>query len=152
LRDVAEQVFARIAEAHEVLADPELRRDYDSGEAGGAEDMDVARVVQAEALFRKAEILLRAGNFGGALEFLRPAVVMWPEECAYQSALGWALYKKTPPDPKLAREHLDKAIALDRDDAVAHFRLGVVLRALGEKDAGEAALARAKQLDPKVRS
>jgi hypothetical protein len=152
LRDVAEIVFARIAEAHEVLADPERRRDYDRGDQGGAEDVDVARVVQAEALFRKAEILLRAGNFAGALEFLRPAVGIWPEECAYQSALGWALYKKAPPDTKAAREHLDKAVALDASDAVSHFRLGVVLRALGEKEAGEAALARAKQLDPKVRS
>lgn len=152
LRDVAEVVFARIAEAHEVLADPDRRRDYDRGDQNGAEDMDVARVVQAEALFRKAEILLRAGNFAGALEFLKPAVGIWPEECAYQSALGWALYKKAPPDAKTAREHLEKAIALDNGDAVAHFRLGVVLRALGEKEAGEAALARAKQLDPKVRS
>lgn len=152
LRDVSEVVFARIAEAHEVLADPDRRRDYDRGDQNGAEDMDVARVVQAEALFRKAEILLRAGNFAGALEFLKPAVGIWPEECAYQSALGWALYKKAPPDAKTAREHLEKAIALDSGDAIAHFRLGVVLRALGEKEAGEAALARAKQLDPKVRS
>ena len=152
LREVAEAVFARIAEAHETLADPDRRRDYDRGDQNGNEDMEVARLVQAEALFRKAEILLRAGNFAGALEFLRPAVAIWPEECAYQAALGWALYKKAPPDAKGAREHLEKAIALDRDDAVAHFRLGVVLRALGEKEAGEAALARAKHLDPKVRS
>ena len=151
LRDVAETVFSRIAAAHETLADAERRRDYDRGQEG-AEDLDVARVVQAEALFRKAEILLRAGNFGGALEFLRPAVAMWPDECAYQSALGWALYKKSPSDPKSAREHLERAVAIDRDDAVAHFRLGVVLRALGEKDAAEAALARAKQLDPKARA
>ncbi len=146
-------MFARIAEAHEVLADPDRRRDYDRGDQNGNEDMDVARVVQAEALFRKAEILLRAGNFGGALEFLRPAVAMWPNECAYQSALGWALYKKAPPDHEVrTRTPRERAVALDRDDAVAHFRLGVVLRALGEKDAADAALARAKQLDPKVRS
>jgi hypothetical protein len=95
-------------------------------------------------------ILLRAPR--RRAEFLRPAVAMWPNECAYQSALGWALYKKTPPDQKSAREHLERAATLDRDDAVAHFRLSVVLRALGEKDAAETAAARAKQLDPKVRS
>jgi tetratricopeptide (TPR) repeat protein len=151
LREVAEVVFARIATAHETLADPQSRSDYDrAGE--GAQDFDAARVVQAEALFRRAEILLRAGNFGGALEFLRPAVAMWPDECAYQSAIGWALYKKAPPDPKSAREHLERAITLDRNDAVATFRLSVVLRSLGENDAAEAAMARAKRLDPKVRA
>ena len=94
--------------------------------------------MQAEALFRKAEILLRAGNFGGALEFLRPAVAIWPNECAYQSALGWALYKKTPLGAEVrARTSWNAPSTLDRDDAVAHFRLGVVLRALGEKDAAE---------------
>lgn len=146
LRGVSEVVFARIATAHEELADPQSRSDYDRAQQG-AQDLDVGRVVQAEALFRKAEILLRAGNFAGALEFLRPTVAIWPDECAYQSAIGWALYKKTPSDPKTAREHLERAIALDRDDAVATFRLGVVLRALGENEAAETALARAKELE-----
>ncbi len=151
LREVAEVVFARIATAHEALADPQSRSDYDRGQEG-AQDLDVARVVQAEALFRKAEILLRAGNFNGAFEFLRPAVAIWPDECAYQSALGWALYKKAPSDSKSAQEHLERAIALDRDDAVATFRLSVVLRSLGEKEAAEAMMARARDLDPKVRA
>ena len=39
-------------------------------------------------------------------------------------------------------------VALDAKDSVTHFRLGMVLRAVGEADASAAALARAKQLDP----
>ena len=152
LRQSAEAIFGRVAEAHEVLSDPARRRDYDTVLDGGAEDMDTARLIQAESLYRKAEILLRAGNFGGALEFLRPCVALWPEDVTYQSALGWALYKKAPSDPKVAREHLEKAIAIDADDAIAHFRLGMVLRALGEEDDAATMLARAKRLDPKVRS
>lgn len=152
LRERAQSVFARIAEAHEVLSDPKRRGDYDRSLEAGGEDFDAARVVQAEALYRKAEILLRAGNFAGAIEFLRPAVALWPEECAYQSALGWALYKKSPPEPKEARPCLERAVALDDRDAIAAFRLGMVLRALGETEAAEVALARAKRLDPKVRA
>jgi Flp pilus assembly protein TadD len=135
-----------------VLADPALRRDYDIALAGGSEDFDTARLVQAESLYRKAEILLRAGNFAGALDFLRPCVALWPEDTSYQSALGWALYKRSPSDPKAAREHLEKAVNLDAQDAIAHFRLGMVLRALGEEDDAATMLARAKRLDPKVRS
>ena len=31
-----------------------------------------------------ALILLRQGNYRGAIEYLRPAVDLWPEEAAYQ--------------------------------------------------------------------
>ena len=152
LRGAADAIFARIAEANAALSDPQRRRDYDAVLEGGAEDMDTARLIQAESLFRKAEILLRGGNFAGALEFLKPCIALWPEDATYQSAMGWALYKKSPSDPKAAREHLEKAIALDGRDAVAHFRLGMVLRALGDAANAEVALGRAKRLDPKVSS
>lgn len=148
LREAAQAVFARIAQAYETLSDAARRRDYDQGLG---QDLDASRVVQAEALFRKAEILLRAGNFAGALGFLAPAVQLWPEECAYQSALGWALYKKSPSDPKTAREHLVRAVELDARDAVAHFRLGLVLRSLGDVEGAKSHADLAKRLDPKVR-
>ncbi len=151
LRPQAQEVFARIARAHETLSDAAQRRDYDQGLAGDGAHGQVQRVVQAEALYRKAEIMMRAGNWGGAYEFLRPAVQLWPDECAYQSALGWTLYKKLPSDPSTARAHLEAAVALDARDPVAHFRLGLVLRALGEAAAADRELQRAKQLDPKVR-
>jgi cytochrome c-type biogenesis protein CcmH/NrfG len=102
-------------------------------------------------MYRKAEVMMRAGNWSGAYEFLRPAVQLWPDECAYQSALGWTLYKKLPSDPSTARTHLEAAVALDAQDPVSHFRLGLVLRALGETEAADRELKRAKQLDPKVR-
>ena len=150
LRDRANAVFARLAEAHETLSDPARRRDYDEG-LRGAQDLEVSRVVQAEALYRKADVLLRAGNFAAALEFLAPCVQLWPEECAYQSGLGWALYKRTPSDPKTARAHLERAVALDPKDAVAHFRLGLVLRSLGDIAAADRERDLARRLDPKVR-
>lgn len=151
LRGQAEAVFARAVQAYETLSDPARRRDYDQGLAGEGDGGEAARVMQAEALYRKAEVMLRAGNFNGAHEFLGPAVALYPEECAYQSALGWALYKKRPSDPKAARTHLEKAIALDGQDAVAHFRLGLVLRALGDDAGAKRETELARRLDPKLR-
>lgn len=151
LRPQAQEVFARIARAHETLSDPAQRRHYDEGLAGDRAHGQAQRIVQAEALYRKAEVMMRAGNWSGAYEFLRPAVQLWPDECAYQSALGWTLYKRLPSDPSTARTHLESAVALDAQDPVAHFRLGLVLRALGETAAADRELQRAKQLDPKVR-
>jgi hypothetical protein len=42
-------------------------------------------------------------------------------------------------------------VALAGDDAVARFRLGLVLRALGETKAADRELDLARRLDPKVR-
>ncbi len=151
LRPQAEELFARIARAHEALSDPARRREYDQGAEGDRADGEAKRVVQAEVLYRKAEVMMRAGNWSGAYDFLRPAVQLWPEESAYQSALGWTLYKRMPSDPATARTHLESALALDERDPVAHFRLSLVLRALGEPDAADREMKRAKQLDPKVR-
>ena len=84
------------------------------------------------------------------LEFLQPAVEIYPEECEYQSAAGWALYKKMPSEPELAKHHLEKAAELQPKDAIVLFRLGVVLRTLGETVAASNLLARAKKLDASV--
>lgn len=150
VKEEAKQVFAAIAKAYETLSDAKRRRAYDEELESGGNDQEVARLVQAETLYRKAEILLRAGQFGPALEFLRPCVELWPDDATYQAALGWALYRKAPPELQEARTHLELAVKLDARAAEAHQRLGLVLRELGEHRAAESLLAKAKVLDPKL--
>jgi tetratricopeptide (TPR) repeat protein len=151
LRKPANELFARIAKAYAVLSDPKARRDYDLDATGG-EEGEAERIAQAETLYRKGDILVRKGAFQEAIKFLAPAVELWAEDAEYRSALGWALYKKGKSEPQPAREHLSKAVKLDPKNAVAHYRLGVVLRALGESEAAQKALALAKQLDPKSKA
>jgi Flp pilus assembly protein TadD len=129
-----------------VLSNPTRRADYDGGRGGAGTDVAAQRLANAETLYRKGEVLMHQGNFKGALEFLRPAVEGWPDEPAYCSALGWALYKKLPSEPSAARDQLRHAAELAPDDGVILFRLGMVLRSLGEQEESAALLARAKQL------
>ena len=131
LKQQANELFAEIAEAHSTLLDAKQRQSYDAS-LDGHSAVDANQVAQAEALYRKGEILLRAGNFTGALDFLEAAARLWPEESDYQSAYGWALHRKNPPESERAREQLERAIALKGDSAEAHKRLGLVLKALGE--------------------
>jgi tetratricopeptide (TPR) repeat protein len=144
--EIANQVFAEIGKAHAVLSDAARRSEYDRLLETDSTDIDANLLAQAETLYRKADVLIKAGNFRGALEFAEPAVDLWPEESAYQSALGWVLYKKAPSEPERAREHLETAERLDPDHGVNLFRLSVVLKDLGEDEAAEAARARAQSL------
>jgi tetratricopeptide (TPR) repeat protein len=145
LKHEANEVFAEIAKAHTTLLDEQQRQGYNAS-LDGHSAVDANQVAQAEALYRKGEILLRAGNFAGALDFLEAAARLWPEESDYQSAYGWALHRKNPPESERAREHLEKAIALEGDNSEAHQRLGLVLKALGEETAAEEALTRSRKL------
>jgi tetratricopeptide (TPR) repeat protein len=128
----ASRVFAEIGKAHATLADPVRRKQYDDSLSSDGEVFDADRLANAETNYRKGEILLRQGNFRGAVDYLRAAVELWPEEPAYQSALGWALFKKVPSEPQAAREHLERAAAIDPRDAVTVTRLAAVRRELGE--------------------
>lgn len=148
----ASEVFAAIAEAHELLSDAERRGDYDQLLATGdvADDVDVTRIAQAEGFFRKGQVLVKMGNFRAAVELLETAVELWPDECVYQATLGWARFRQTPPDHRGAAEALRRAVDIDPEDAQAHRWLSQALHALGDAaDAAEHA-ARASRLDPTV--
>ena len=152
VREAAAEVFAALAEAHEVLSDPARRKQYDERLAGGdgADQVDVTRLAQAEGFFRKGEVLAKMGDFRGAAELFGNAVTAWPDESAYQAALGYALYKKSPPDLEKARGALEIAVNLQPGNAQAHQWLGLVLRSLGDVNGSAEHSARARKLDPSI--
>jgi tetratricopeptide (TPR) repeat protein len=151
VRAQAGKVFAAISRAQATLSDPKRRREYDAAAGSDEGDIDAERLAAAETNYRKGEILVKAGNFRGAYEYLKAAVDMWPEEAAYQASLGWTLFKRTPSDPAQARVHLERACALDPQNAQAAVWLSTVLKALGETVASASLAAKAKALDPDVR-
>lgn len=149
IRDDAAIVFARIARAFEVLSDKDKKALYDD-DGPEPTEIDTARLAQAETSFRKGEILLRMGNFAGSLEYLEPAVELWPEEPAYQAALGWALFKQSKSNPVRARTHLEAACTAAPDDAIILFRLGKVMLAVGESKLGDKMIATARSIEPDI--
>jgi tetratricopeptide (TPR) repeat protein len=151
VRAHAGKVFAAISRAHATLADTARRREYDAALGSDESDIDAERLAAAETNYRKGEILVKAGNFRGAVDYLRAAAELWPEEATYQSALGWALFKKTPSEPEQARVHLERACALAPQAAQAAVWLATVLKALGETVAASTLMQKAKQLDPGLR-
>jgi len=149
IKPEAGAVFAQIAKAQATLSDPDSRREYDAG-LDGHHEVDAAQIAQAEILFRKGEMLMRAGNFREAIDYVEASAELWPEDPAYHAAFGWCLYKNFPPDEARARDELQKAIELDDDFAEAHLRLGIVLKTLGDGDGAAKHTQRGKSLDAKA--
>ena len=151
LKTAANEVFAEIARAHEVLSDPERRRHYEENLVDESA-ADAERIAEAEAAFRRGDVLLRAGNFRGALELLERAVTLWPDEGEYQAALAWALHRKAPPESTRAWEHFQRAFALGFEQAQWLLRGSLVGRDLGHDVRAAELAARARSLDPDVRA
>ena len=150
LHQKANKIFASISKAHSVLSNPHKRGEYNASRNLAGDHIDAERLANAETLYRKGEILLGLGNFRGAVEFLAPAVELWPDEADYCSALGWALFKKLPSELERSREHLERAVELGPENASASYRLSLVLRSLGRADDADAWLNHARRLDPKI--
>lgn len=149
--DETSEVFAAIAHANEVLSDPASRRSYDDALADGGDPVDrteIARIAQAERAFRKGELLVRMGDFRGAMEWLEQSADLWPEEAAYHATLGWARFRKTPSDCPGALDALHRAVVLAPQDAQAHWWLSRVLQATGQSREADEHANRARQLDP----
>lgn len=151
LKEVANEVFAEIARAHEVLTDPEQRELYEAT-LGGTVSADADRIAEAEASYVRGDHLMRAGNFRGALEFLERAVALWPDEADYQAALGWALHRKTPSEGERALEHFERAFAIGTQQAVWWLRGSLVARGLGNEKRATELGARARSLDANVKA
>ena len=150
LKEIANQVFTQIARAHEVLSDSDERARYEEASAGVSETQ-VLLAAQAEQLYQRGEMLMRAGNFRGAAEFLEKAVQTYADEPEYHAAFAWALHRKTPPESERALEHFERAVASGGESAQWLLRMSLVLRDLRIEPRAAQLAARARQLDPNVK-
>jgi len=125
VRVVAERIFERLEEAHAVLSDSTARRRYlvqlDKARATKAVDEESAPTsespqVVAERIYFQGVAHLRARRYRDAAEAFRQATALAPGQASYRSALGWALYRQAPADPRAVAAGLGELLrAADSD-------------------------------------
>ena len=136
VRVVAERIFERLEEAHAVLTDSTARRRYvaqleksKSDAAGPGEESAPSESPQvaAERIYFQGVAHLRARRYRDAAEAFRQATALAPAQASYRSALGWALYRQSPADPRVVATGLAellRAVEADAKSPWARVSLG----------------------------
>lgn len=130
LRSELARIFNAVKDAYETLSDPERRARYDhflrQAEAGHEDFREEERRRKAQqelaqASKRQAELLLKAGDYGGALPLLEQAVRFAPEA---ETLLALARVElKNPMWVQRALSHLRMAVTLDPQLTAAWLEL-----------------------------
>jgi curved DNA-binding protein CbpA len=128
-------VFSRMSEAHQVLADPERRSQYDelvkTGEGAADEQEQVQRVVRAATNFQKAQVFLKRNNLAGAEEAARAALADAPDEADHIALVAWLDANKPGADLMAALKIIDKAARAEDANLRIRWYRGQLLKRLG---------------------
>jgi curved DNA-binding protein CbpA len=126
VRVMAERIFERLEEAHAVLSDATARRRYvaqleRSRPPKPPVSDEVAPVgesphVVAERIYFQGVAHLRARRYREAAEAFRKATTLAPGQASYRSALGWALYRQAPADPRAVAAGLTELLSAVETD------------------------------------
>ncbi|HET7541296.1 MAG TPA: DnaJ domain-containing protein [Polyangiaceae bacterium] len=136
VRELANKVFARMSEAHQILSDPMRRKEYDElrkNGAGGAEEQEqVQRVLRAATAFQKAEVLLKRNNTPAALEEARKALELDPSQADYIALLAWLEATQLNANLEEILARIEKAQRLEPNNTRIRWYRGSILKRLGK--------------------
>ena len=153
-REKAEALFRRADEAQKVLSDPQQRGDYDVALDRAKQGLptDVGVVLEAEGLFRKAQIFVRRGQADAAEPLLAQAIAMNKGEAEFYAYHGYALFaaKGTSAAAEAITE-IEKSLAMNPKLDSAYEFMGKITRVEGKLDQSVKHLKRALELNPKNR-
>jgi curved DNA-binding protein CbpA/DNA-binding response OmpR family regulator len=146
---VAEDLFARVNEAHSVLVDKEKKAEYDVFLDRKKKGLptDVAAILRAEGLFQKGEALFKLGRYEDAEVQFREAIALNNSEAEFHAYLGMAIYKRTG-KPHDGLQHEEKALELDARLHSANLFCAQMLDASGNPDGARNLLRKAVEKDP----
>jgi DNA-binding response OmpR family regulator/tetratricopeptide (TPR) repeat protein len=170
-RKAAQEIFDRLADAHRTLRDPARRRAYaaklDRAEEAAAPATPETPAVPAmptgaavspspsgtaaRVLYENGLEHLRARRHHEAVEALRQAARLIPNEADFRAALGWALFRQAPADARAGRAavaELRRALQLDERNRNAAQRLAEIYAQTGQPELAIQELERALAFYP----
>jgi DNA-binding response OmpR family regulator/tetratricopeptide (TPR) repeat protein len=173
-RKAAQEIFDKLTEAHRTLRDPAKRKSYLAKlTRAGDDDREEALPVRARsvtpapptgvtaslspsnaaarALYEVGLEHLKARRHHEAVEALRQAARLVPNEADFRAALGWALFRQAPADARAGRAavaELRRALQLDERHRAAAQHLAEIYAQTGQPDLAVQELERLLAIDP----
>lgn len=154
VRNLADELFNLVSQAHEVLTDEDERDRYlDELSSGVKSDVssEVSKILSAEGVFQKGEAALRRRDYAQALEQFEEAVRLCPDEGEFHAYLGWTIFQNAPKDEQAvqdARDELNQAISLNPKVDKAYLFLGYIYKAMNYREMAEHEFEKAIQCNP----
>jgi DNA-binding response OmpR family regulator/tetratricopeptide (TPR) repeat protein len=170
-RKAAQEIFDKLGEAHRTLRDPAKRKAYlaklardDAKEEApperprlmtpapptGAATASSPSGAAARALYEVGLEHLKARRHHEAVEALRQAARLVPNEADFRAALGWALFRQAPADARAGRAavaELRRALQLDERHRAAAQHLAEIYAQTGQPDLAVQELERLLAID-----
>lgn len=141
VKEKAEAVLKAVKNAYTVLSSPMKRSEYDrrlTPEGDELKERRITTILAAERAFNQGVLAMRRGAIAQAETHFKEACDLFPEEAEYHAYLGWAQYN----NPKLheqkrivlAKEAIEKSLKINSKGDKAHYFLGKLLLAHGNKE------------------
>jgi len=155
VRQLADEVFALLSNAHDLLTDPKRRDEYqrkrEKRERRERENQENRTALEAEMEFQTGEARLRQRDYEGALACFGAAVTAYPEEGEYHALYGWCLYLCHPDNSVMVQEaieHVRRGVTLASDREKPYLYLGRLYKVIGRGAAAEKMFTRALEISP----
>ncbi|HVN39870.1 MAG TPA: DUF4388 domain-containing protein [Myxococcota bacterium] len=155
VRDLAEQIFRKVTEAHQTLLDPRRRQEHvldrRRAEREVSRQKQAERALEAATAFRDGEAALRVRDYEGALRWFGKALELYPDEGDHHAHYGWALYLCHPSDPGMvaeAMEHVRRGLKTATHREKPFLFMGRLHKTMGQSEVAEKMFMRAVQIQP----
>ncbi len=134
-----DEIFNKISHAYRVLTSVSKRREYEKTMSTPRQDRETVqkytKVRNAEMRFIEGKAAFQRAKYDEAIEAIRWAIDLNPDESEYHRYMGMAYMRKYTPENeefKDSEHYLTKAVELRQKDPEAYFWLGQYYKQLDE--------------------
>jgi tetratricopeptide (TPR) repeat protein len=151
VRKQAEQLFAMLTEAYNILCDPQTRKQYDEQRAEPVQNSPAEQKQEQADMARQnflyGKVMLQKGKFHEAVKFFENAVQLDDHKAEYHQYLG-SVQMKNPKWRRDAARSFAKALEIDPSLVSCYVNLGSIYVRLQQLDKAEKMFRTALQWDP----